>query len=72
MYPRNTWSTNIVVLAGFVLAVCAALYALLFDRATTRNIALIGGDECSVPEPTTKATENPNKALFISCGGFLD
>lgn len=51
------------------------LSAYIFSRDVVRS--LVGGGKLSAAECTDAAaaqttSQNPNKMLFISCGGFLD
>ena len=63
-----------LVLLAIVLA--AVLNAYLFFQAAVQKISASGKvsieNECTDPSGVSLKKENPNKMLFISCGGFLE
>lgn len=61
----------IVAAAAFgALLVAFLFFQELIHKAQAQGT---GGDECKdgEPDPAEKKT-NPNKKLFVSCGGFLE
>ncbi len=63
---RAFWFT-VALLFAAALNVWAYVYAML-NRAAPG--AKVSSAECTDTE--TAAKQNPNKMLFISCGGFLE
>ena len=52
------------------LLVAFLFFQELIHRAQARDI---GGNECNDGKLDAKETKtNPNKSLFVSCGGFLE
>lgn len=72
-----TIQRSILIITAFVFA--AFLNAYLFVQSVWGHVTkhpgqLAMGDACESDSATGQHTQrvNPNKMLFISCGGFLD
>ena len=63
------------VFAAIALAVVVLSQTLDYVKSiagwNTEKMAINRADQCAGTE-MTQPKENPNKMLFISCGGFLD
>lgn len=72
MIERKQWLRGFFAIVGVVFSVCTLLYSFLHNILVQKNSTLALGDMCVPPENAKKTDTNPNRDLFISCGGFLE
>lgn len=72
MTEQKQWFNKSLALVGVVFGVCVFLYSFLHNLIVQKNSTLALGDMCVPPENAKKTDTNPNRDLFISCGGFLE
>jgi len=68
---------SILIVAAFVFAALLSVYLFvqeLWNHAVRDPGRLAAADRCEPDASGAEQTQrvNPNKMLFISCGGFLD
>lgn len=58
---------------GLTLGASIVLWSGLFETSASGRTASIGvSNECLPGQTSVLKKENPNKMLFITCGGYLD
>jgi hypothetical protein len=62
----------VIVALGAVFALGLVVYAYVHQYFTSKGATIAQADSCDLPEGQVSAKQNPNKMLFISCGGFLE
>ena len=56
----------------FALLTTLFFFQDLFQKTYARMNKLSAGDQCSDEATASQPKVNPNKMLFVSCGGFLE
>lgn len=72
---KSTLSRPLVSVCALVFGLVMGAYLMLYEwvqAATLSQGSLSIADTCENPASASAHKENPNKMLFISCGGFLD
>lgn len=72
---RERFSIHSVVLIVAAVLFVMALYAYLYIRqffTPKYSSRAIVSDACPDPSAAQATKQNPNKMLFVSCGGFID
>jgi len=65
---------GLLVIAAFIFSLVLAAYLFTYGlwKSVFHSGKLSLTNECTDPTAESGARVNPNKMLFISCGGFID
>jgi hypothetical protein len=62
----------VIVVLGTAFALGLVVYAYVHQYFVSKSATVAKADTCDLSEAQGSEKQNPNKMLFISCGGFLE